>query len=102
MLGDSMALGAGWKEPKETMPMSFHFARVQDDGRLTSPLPTSFPTAEAAKAAAPDLLMRLCKRGGRIVLVQVLEEVRVTAKVEYDRWPDSTRKKHGVTTHGQG
>jgi hypothetical protein len=68
--------------------MTFYFARVQDDGRLTSPLPQSFATIEDAKAAAPELLARLATRkGSRVVLVQVIEDAMITAMVTYRKWP---------------
>jgi len=75
--------------------MSFHFARMQDDGRLTTPLPQSFATIEEAKAAAPELLLRLTRRGGRIVLVQVLEDASVTATITYRKWLMPKRTKPG-------
>ncbi len=76
---------------------AFHFLRMTDDGRLTSPISPAFATIEEAKAAAPDLLLRLRMRTGKVVLVQILEEAKVTATVAYDKWPAATRKKHGVS-----
>jgi len=84
---------------------AFHFMRLQADGRLTAIAASpGFPTLEAAKAAAPELLIRMRPghRGSRLVLVQVLEDVRFTATVAYDRWPASTRRKHGLAGGGGG
>jgi hypothetical protein len=81
--------------------MGFHFARLQDDGRLTSPLPETFDTAEAARAAAPDLLIRHRNGGGRIVLVQVIEAVEVTASLRWEKLPEGSRRKLGRSSPPQ-
>ncbi len=63
--------------------MSFHFARLQSDGRLTSPLPKVYQTAKEAKEDAPYALRHVQARGGKIVLVEVLEEAALTFKVMF-------------------
>jgi hypothetical protein len=80
--------------------MSFHFMRMQEDGRITpimTPQPV-FPTIKAAKEAAPGLLIRMRPgaRGSKIVLVQVIEDVKFTATVTYEKWSDATMRKHGL------
>jgi hypothetical protein len=73
--------------------MSYHFARISEDGRLTSPiLHTGFATIAEAKAAAPELLGRIHKNSAKIVLVQVLEDASVTATITYRKWMWPQRK----------
>ncbi len=79
---------------------SFHFARMQTDGRLTSPFPQSYPTIAEAKKAAPDLLRTAqARHGGKIVLVQVLEEVQVECKAVFKEFTGSVHG-HGAPKRG--
>jgi len=75
-----------------------HYAivRVQDDGRISSVTPAAtYPSLEAAKAAAPDLLAGR-RGGGRIAIVQVLEEAVHTSSVRYEKWSEGTKRKLGL------
>lgn len=92
--GSGEGLGEG-----DGVNSSFHFMRMQPDGRLTATtVPQTFSTIDEAKAAAPDLLVRMRpgSHGSRVVLVQVLEEARFSAMVVYEKWSEATRRKHGV------
>lgn len=73
----------------------FYFARMQDDGRITSPMNPGYSTLMALKAAAPNVLRTKREHGGKFVVIQVLEEIKVTATVEFEKLKPSTLKKHG-------
>lgn len=81
------------------MANQFYFARLQDDGRLTSPLPQSFPTIEGAKLAAPELFVGLRpRRDSKLVLVMVIEEVSVVCNVGFTKFgqkPEVVRTYEG-------
>lgn len=64
--------------------MSYHLAHIQPDGRLTTPLPIAYGTlVEARTAATEHLEKKRPKIGGRLVLVQVVEEAVITTSVEW-------------------
>lgn len=76
--------------------MSYHLMRATDDGRLTTPLAGPFKTPAEAKEKGKDKLMGL-RKAGRILLVQVVEEVHVKVTVDYSKYSEGTRRKLGVT-----
>lgn len=62
---------------------TFHFVRVQDDGRISSITPLRiFESRAEAKAAAPDLFAGR-RGGGRIALAELVEEAIHTSRVRY-------------------
>jgi hypothetical protein len=70
--------------------MKFQFMRQHDDGHLTAisggagyGAYRGFMSVAEAKAAAPDFLATR-RGGGKIVLVEILEEVICTATVRYE------------------
>lgn len=73
--------------------MTYQFVRMQDDGRIASFTPhRQFKTIPEAKAAAPDLLSGR-KGGGKIVLIQVLEEAITTSNVRYETFGKGIQKE---------
>ena len=61
--------------------MRYHFARMQEDGRLSAPINPGYPNKEAAKADAKKLLG--LRGAARIVLLEVIESIEVTANVKF-------------------
>lgn len=63
--------------------MSFYFARLQPDGRLTSPLPKVYATAKDAMDDAEDALRHVKSGAGKVVLVQVVADIELSFKTSF-------------------